>query len=182
MTRFTQYSEGTRKGGFLSCFFNPLSHQHRFVIFFFISKIVSHQTFNKKNPKQGQNSESFDNRNWHEVWRFSFYLWFLLDWKTKTKKLFVRACLFFYKISLVSISCFFTFAKQILAKMFPLTNLNGVLLSLIMLIQLAWSRLYFHPRQVTGYIRAYRAVIGNRQTNSNVVVIRRLRPCRWLSP
>ena len=72
--------------------------------------------------------------------------------------------------------------KQILAKMFPLTNLTGVLLSLIMLIQLAWSRLYFHPRQVTGYIRAYRAVIGNRQTNSNVVVIRRLRPCRWLSP
>ena len=79
---------------------------------------------------------------------------------------------FFYKISLVSISCFFTFAKQILAKMFPLTNLNGVLLSLIMLIQLAWSRLYFHPRQVTGYIRAYRAVIGNHQINSNVVVIR----------
>ena len=81
-------------------------------------------------------------------------------------------CFFFYKISLVSISCFFTFAKQILAKMFPLTKLNGVLLSLIMLIQLAWSRLYFHPRQVTGYIRAYRAVIGNHQINSNVVVIR----------
>ena len=155
MTRVTQYSEGTRKGGFLSCFFNPLSHQHRYVIFFLNRKSFHTKHSIKKNPKQGQNSESFDNRNWHEVWRFSFYLWFLLDWKTKTKKLFVRACLvFFYKISLVSISCFFTFAKQILAKMFPLTNLNGVLLSLIMLIQLAWSRLYFHPRQVTGYIRA----------------------------
>ena len=156
MTRFTQYSEETRKGGFLSCFLT-LFHTSTGLSFFFLYRKSFHTKHSiKKNPKQGQNSESFDNRNWHEVWRFSFYLWFLLDWKTKTKKLFVRACLvfFFYKISPVSISCFFTFAKQILAKMFPLTNLNGVLLSLIMLIQLAWSRLYFHPRQVTGYIRA----------------------------
>ena len=114
---------------------------------------------------------------------FRFIFDFCLIEKLKQRNcLSEHALFFFYKISLVSISCFFTFAKQILAKMFPLTKLNGVLLSLIMLIQLAWSRLYFHPRQVTGYIRAYRAVIGNRQTNSNVVVIRRLRPCRWLSP
>ena len=48
MTRFTQYSEGTRKGGFLSCFFKPPFTPAQVCHFFFKSKIVSHQTFNNK--------------------------------------------------------------------------------------------------------------------------------------